>query len=130
MFHDVLLTNIFTKFSLQVAKDFVEMLRSKKDVLEGSDFLEELKKYFLEVTGVFTLGARLGSIQPELPVDSLPAKLMAAAFDTNSNILATDNGWQLWRHLETKSYTTIRKSQEYIANVALNYIQESRQTEK
>ena len=31
--------------------------------LQQSDFLEELKKYFLEVTGVFALGVRLGAIK-------------------------------------------------------------------
>ena len=31
--------------------------------LQQNDFLEELKKYFLEVTGVFALGVRLGAIK-------------------------------------------------------------------
>ena len=50
----------------RVARDFVRMLEVKSEQgydLQQSDFLEELKKYFLEVTGVFTLGVRLGAIK-------------------------------------------------------------------
>ena len=50
----------------RVARDFVRMLEVKSEQgydLQQSDFLEELKKYFLEVTGVFALGVRLGAIK-------------------------------------------------------------------
>ena len=88
----------------KVADDFVEIIDPE---MKGEDFLEELKKYFLEVTAVFVLGSRLGAIQRHLSPDSVAAKLMAAAFDTNSNILSTDNGLRLWRFFETKDYATI-----------------------
>ena len=50
----------------RVAKDFVRMLKEKTKQscdLQQNDFMEELKKYFLEVTGVFALGVRLGAIK-------------------------------------------------------------------
>lgn len=95
--------------------DFVEMLgEGNGRTFSHKRFLEELKKYFLEVTGIFTLGTRLGAIQKELSKDSVPNCLIEAAFSTNSNILPTDNGLMLWKLFETENYAEIRKSQEFI----------------
>jgi len=41
-------------------------------------------------------------------------RLIKAACDTNSQILRTDNGLQLWRKWKTPAYTKICESQEYI----------------
>ena len=64
--------------------DFVEMLNENDEVC---DILEELKKYFLEVTGIVVLGQSLKSIQNNLKADSEAACLMKAAMETNSHIL-------------------------------------------
>ena len=105
----------------RVARDFVRMMEEKSEQgcnLQQNDFLEELKKYFLEVTGVFALGVRLGAIKAgeqhlfliilfinrvgqiwyfecpfstDLSPESEASLLMEAALETNSNILSTDN---------------------------------------
>ena len=99
----------------RVTIDFVEMLsEGEHDIFNHKNFLDELKKYFLEVTGVFTLGVRLGAIKKKLSKNSVPYQLIEAAFCTNSNILPTDNGLMLWKLFETDEYKKIRKSQEYI----------------
>lgn len=52
----------------EVCRDFVGML--EKRVVDGQfssgDFLEELKKYFLEVSAYFLFDTRLGAIQEDL----------------------------------------------------------------
>ena len=57
---------------------------------------------------------RLGALENDLTNDSLPMRLIKAACDTNSQILRTDNGLQLWRKWKTPAYSKICESQEYI----------------
>lgn len=104
----------------QAAQDFVEMLIEKGPDI--GDVLEELKKYFLEVTALVTLDTRIGAITGHLHQNSVPKKLMQAAFQTNAHVLKTDNGLRLWRYYETKDFVAIRKSQEYIEKVALEHV--------
>ena len=86
-----------------IAKEFVKMIsETDEDTFRNENFLEELKKYFLEVAGMFTLGVRLHAIRKSLSNTSVPYKLIDAAFSTNSNILPTDNGLMLWKLFETK----------------------------
>ena len=73
----------------EASREFVEILEEKEEI---DDILEELKKYFLEVTSLVVFGQPLGAIKKDLEKDSVSAKLMKAAFDTNSEILETDNG--------------------------------------
>ena len=73
----------------EASQKFVGIL---EEMVEIEDILEELKKYFLEVTSLVVLGQPLGAIKRDLEKDSVSAKLMKAAFDTNSEILETDNG--------------------------------------
>ncbi len=44
----------------EACDDFIGLLKTKDLIVE--DFLEELKKVFMEITGIFTLGIRLGSL--------------------------------------------------------------------
>lgn len=46
--------------------------------------------------------------------DSLSSKLIRAAETTNSCILPTDQGLQIWRYIETPTYRKLRKSQEFM----------------
>lgn len=48
---------------------------------------------------------------------------MAAADESNSNTLPTDQGFQLWRFLETADYRKLRQSQEYIEKVAIDLVE-------
>jgi hypothetical protein len=42
--------------------DFVRTMTSSSEELVFDNFLEELKKLFMEITAIFTLGVRLGSL--------------------------------------------------------------------
>ena len=95
----------------EISRDFAQMLRDSD--CKG-DLVDELKKYFLEVTGFFLFGKRIGAIHGDLCPTSAPARLMQAALDTNENILNTDNGVPLWRYFNTKDYMKIVTGQNYI----------------
>ena len=52
-------------------------------------------------------------------------RLIKAANDTNSQILVTDNGLQIWRHgFKTPAYRKICKAQECFEEIALKYVRE------
>lgn len=70
-----------------------------------------------------TFDERLNAFSPDeqLP-NSRSTKLMRAAETTNSIILPTDQGLQLWRHFETPKYRRLRKAQEYMESVAIDLV--------
>lgn len=112
----------FTPGMDQISKEFVGMVGGEKeDEFENFDFLEDLKKFFLEVAGFFTLDVRFGAIKKDLPEESTPSRLIDAAFSTNSNILSTDNGLMLWKLFETEDYKAIKESQEFIEKTIQEY---------
>ena len=92
----------------QASLNFVEMIGTQERV---GDILEELKKYFLEITGIVVLGRSLEAIQSQLHPNSIAASLIKAAMETNSHILETDNGLRLWRYFDTSEYKKIKESQ-------------------
>lgn len=47
---------------------------------------------------------------------------MLSAETTNSSILPTDHGLRLWRYFETKSYKKLKKSQEYMETIAVDFV--------
>lgn len=70
---------------------------------------------YVSVTCIATLDLRLHSFsKDELKSYSRSSRLMRAALTTNSCILKTDNGPQLWRKFETPLYKKLRKSQQYM----------------
>ena len=117
-------TELYLQDMDDIAKEFVKMIsETDEDTFRNENFLEELKKYFLEVAGMFTLGVRLHAIRKSLSNTSVPYKLIDAAFSTNSNILPTDNGLMLWKLFETKHYKEIRRGQEFIETVIKEHYQ-------
>lgn len=55
-----------------------------------------------------------GFAKSELKENSTSSKLLQAAFDTNSSILGTDNGPQLWKYFDTPLYKTIKHGQLFM----------------
>nr|QST15036.1 CYP302A1 protein [Diaphanosoma celebensis] len=107
-----------------ISEEFVRHIEDGQ-TSHSPDFLEELSKVFLEFVGLVTLDSRLGSLKPHLKPDSCPMKLIKAANDTNSQILATDNGLQIWRHgFKTPAYRKICQSQEYFEEIASKCVRE------
>lgn len=112
------------------AREFTESI--ERDVRDGTtshDFLEDLSKVFLEcknaefqllseidatqVLGLVLFDTRLGALKKNLDPHSCPARLMKSASDTNSQILRTDNGLQIWRKYPTRPYKILSEAQHY-----------------
>ncbi|KAB0797767.1 hypothetical protein PPYR_08760 [Photinus pyralis] len=102
-----------------------EWLNRLQDVCKTPflDYSHELSRLFLELTCFVTLDLRLNSFsKDELKPYSRSSRLMEAALTTNSCILKTDNGPQLWRKFETPLYKKLRKSQQFMEAVAIDLL--------
>lgn len=78
------------------------------------------------VTCLLTFGARLQSFTAqEQDPSSRSTRLMDAAETTNSCILPTDQGLQLWRFLETPSFRKLSQAQSYMEGVAMELVEEN-----
>ncbi|CAH0558339.1 unnamed protein product [Brassicogethes aeneus] len=92
-------------------------------VNENEDFLPELSRLFLELIVMTVLDLRLNSFsRQERKYYSRSSRLMRAALTTNSCILKTDNGPQLWKKIDTPLYRKLKKSQEYMEDVAIDLL--------
>ncbi|KAK9686524.1 Cytochrome P450 [Popillia japonica] len=87
------------------------------------DYLPELSRLFLELICVAAFDLRLDSFSKrELKPFSRTSKLIQAALVSNSSILKTDNGPQLWRKFDTPLYRKLKKAQEYMESVAIDLL--------
>ena len=99
-------------------REVVDWVGEHREALVERDLLPELEKIFMETTGLLVLERRLGALQLDLPSDSIPSKLIDAARDVNSSVLATDNGLPVWKLWETENFKKTKEGMEIIANVA------------
>lgn len=88
-----------------------------------NDYLPHISRLFLELTCLMAFDLRLNSFsEDELRPYSRSSRLMKAALDTNSCILKTDNGPQLWKKINTPLYRKLRKSQKYMEETAIDLL--------
>ncbi|XP_045592515.1 cytochrome P450 302a1, mitochondrial [Procambarus clarkii] len=110
-----------------VSCDFVDLLDNIRCPKTGhiSNFLEVERRLFLELTMVAALDVRLGAInRSSLHSINQEAKdLMHAAHISNSSIIGTDNGLQLWRYFNTPLYRQLVQGQDTIYRIAIKYIE-------
>ncbi|PSN36324.1 Cytochrome P450 302a1 [Blattella germanica] len=129
----------FLPDSDHIIQEFVTNVKTWPLSEEKCDFTAELSRLFLEcliivvilfiVIGLVTFDIRLGSLEEsERYPNSRSSLLINAAFNTNTCILATDNGPQLWRWIETRLYKKLRKSQECLEEVALDLITKKKES--
>ncbi|XP_039489050.1 cytochrome P450 302a1, mitochondrial isoform X1 [Drosophila santomea] len=108
-----------------VTKEFLGFLQESSDG-GAIDMLPKLTRLNLELTCLLTFGARLQSFSPqEQAPESRSTRLMDAAETTNSCILPTDQGLQLWRFLDTPSFRKLSQAQSYMEAVALELVEEN-----
>nr|AGT57842.1 cytochrome P450 302a1 [Leptinotarsa decemlineata] len=89
----------------------------------GLDYLPELSRLFLELTGKAILDIRLNSFaKHERSKHSRSSKLIEAALVTNSSVLKTDNGPQLWKKFDTPLYKKLKRAQGYMEEVAIDLL--------
>lgn len=61
-------------------------------------------------------------LSAERKPDSKTSKLIESAEITNSSILPTDQGFGFWKLFETPSYKQLRKAQEFMESVAIDFV--------
>ena len=105
-------------------REVVEWVGEHREALMERDMLPELEKIFMETTGLLVLERRLSALKLDLPSDSIPSKLINAARDVNSSVLATDNGLPVWKLWETKDFRRTKEGMEMIARVASDRVRE------
>ncbi|XP_069674486.1 cytochrome P450 302a1, mitochondrial [Periplaneta americana] len=104
----------------QIIQEFVDQLEDR----QCQDFLPELSRLFLELSGLVAFDIRLGSLsEEEHKKGSYTSRIMEAALTTNSSILATDNGPQLWRYVDTRLYRRLKRAQEFMEKIAVELVQ-------
>ena len=98
--------------------EVVDWVGEHREALMERDLLPELEKIFMEATGLLVLETRLSALKLDLPSESLPSKLINAAREVNSSVLATDNGLPFWKLWETRDFKRTKEGMETIARVA------------
>ena len=101
----------------------VSYINTNIEQLSGRDFLPELEKIFVEVTGLITLDTRFGALRLDLEHDSLPARLVEAGRKVNSNVLETDSS--LWFRLgsfEKRAFRETREGLECLQEAARTFL--------
>ncbi|KAJ9574193.1 hypothetical protein L9F63_008449 [Diploptera punctata] len=107
----------------EIILEFINHVKRWPVSADQKDFSSELSRLFLELTGIVAFDIRLESLrESERTPNSRSSQLINAAFQTNSCILGTDNGPQLWRRLETRLYKKLRKSQQCIEQIAVDLL--------
>ncbi len=89
-----------------LAKQLAELVRSSGgggNSADGDGIMTCLKRYFFEATNAFLFGSAFEGLAEARPSREM-VRLFEAAVKTNSNVLKTDNGLQLWKHFETPPY--------------------------
>jgi ecdysteroid 25-hydroxylase CYP302A1 len=108
----------------QVIQEFIDYINTwTQSAGKHQDFLDELSRLYLELICLVTFDVQLGSLSnSERQKGSLSSQLLEAALTTNSGILLTDNGLQLWRWVDTRLYRKMKKSQKFMEQIAVDFI--------
>ena len=103
--------------------DVVSYINNNMEQLSHRDFLPELEKIFVEVTGLITLDTRFGALRTDLEPDSLPARLIEAGRKVNSNVLETDSSlWFRIGRFEKPAFRETREGLECLQEVARTFL--------
>ena len=103
--------------------DVVSYINNNIQELSGTDFLPELEKIFVEVTGLITLDTRFDALRTDLEPDSLPARLVEAGRKVNSNVLETDSSlWFRLGRLEKAAFRETREGLECLQEAARTFL--------
>ncbi|KAK9872103.1 hypothetical protein WA026_016148 [Henosepilachna vigintioctopunctata] len=106
-------TNYFIKRMLEMKDDKNEM---------PADFDNEIHKWSLECIGRVSLDARLGCLDPDLPPDSEPQKIIDAAKYALRNVAILELKFPFWRYFPTSVWTNYVKNMDYFIEVCMKHI--------
>uniref|UniRef100_A0AAG5DFR8 Cytochrome P450 n=1 Tax=Anopheles atroparvus TaxID=41427 RepID=A0AAG5DFR8_ANOAO len=121
-------TDKITKEFVARIKPMLESQTSKTQddgVFLMEDFMPPISRLNLELICLLAFDVRLDSFSEEqMQPHSLSSRLMESAETTNSCILPTDQGFQLWRYFETPAYRRLRKAQQFMEKTAVELVSE------
>nr|WCC58038.1 cytochrome P450 [Pharsalia antennata] len=107
-----------------VTKDFIQRMLEMKDENEEmpADFDNEIHKWSLECIGRVSLDVRLGCLDPNLPPDSEPQKIIDAAKYALRNIAILELRFPFWRYFPTTIWTKYVKNMDYFIEICMKHI--------
>ncbi|XP_031640916.1 cytochrome P450 302a1, mitochondrial [Contarinia nasturtii] len=113
----------FLNDSDKITKEFVSQVQPTIDTENVADFLPELSRLNLELVCYLAFDVRMHSFtDKERHPKSHSTRLIQAAEDSNSCLIPLDQGFPIWRYIETPIYRKFRLSQEYMESVAVDLV--------
>nr|CAI5822493.1 unnamed protein product [Callosobruchus analis] len=107
-----------------VTKEFISkmlVMKNSKEEMPG-DFDNEIHKWALECIGRVALDTRLGCMDPNLPPDSEPQKIIDAAKYALRNIAIMELRFPFWRYFPTTLWTRYVANMDYFVEICTKYI--------
>ncbi|PSN46858.1 putative cytochrome P450 301a1 [Blattella germanica] len=107
-----------------VTQHFIQRMCEMKDENNEmpADFDNEIHKWSLECIGRVALDVRLGCLDPNLPTDSEPQKIIDAAKYALRNVAILELKAPFWRYVPTPLWTRYVKNMDYFIQVCTKYI--------
>ncbi|XP_044254761.1 probable cytochrome P450 301a1, mitochondrial [Tribolium madens] len=106
-------TNYFIQRMMEMKNEDNEM---------PSDFDNEIHKWALECIGRVSLDARLGCLDPNLPPDSEPQKIIEAAKYALRNVAILELKFPFWRYFPTSLWTRYVQNMDYFVEICMKHI--------
>ncbi|XP_018333056.1 probable cytochrome P450 301a1, mitochondrial isoform X2 [Agrilus planipennis] len=103
---------------------FIQRMMEMRDEREEmpADFDNEIHKWALECIGKVALDVRLGCLDPNLPPDSEPQKIIDAAKYALRNVAILELKFPFWRFFPTPLWTRYVNNMNFFVEICSKYI--------
>ncbi|KAK5643431.1 hypothetical protein RI129_007276 [Pyrocoelia pectoralis] len=111
----------------EVTSYFIQRMMEMRDVNDEmpADFDNEVHKWALECIGRVALDARLGCLDPNLPSNSEPQRIIDAAKYALRNVAILELKFPFWRYFPTTIWRKYINNMNYFVEVCTKYIDEA-----
>uniref|UniRef100_A0A1B6KMB4 Cytochrome P450 n=1 Tax=Graphocephala atropunctata TaxID=36148 RepID=A0A1B6KMB4_9HEMI len=108
----------------EVTEYFIQRMQEMKDDKGDmpADFDNEIHKWSLECIGRVALDVRLGCLDPKLPQDSEPQKIINAAKYALRNVAILELKMPFWRYIPTPLWSRYVNNMDYFIKICMKYI--------
>lgn len=106
----------------EMIRDFANVLMSRLNGNVAQDMVEELQRLNLELTCLLAFDERLNSFsEREFDENSLSSKLIEATNVINSKTLELDQGFMMWRFIESRLYKKVKKAVKLLQDTTTEF---------
>jgi cytochrome P450 len=107
-----------------VTEDFIKRMIDMKNGEDEMppDFDNEIHKWALECIGRVSLDVRLGCLDPNLPPNSEPQKIIEAAKYALRNVAILELKFPFWRYFPTPLWTRYVENMDYFVKICTKHI--------